>query len=254
MPIYALPAEAIFPDPETAEPNGLLAVGGDLGALRLLRAYSKGIFPWFGHDEPILWWSPPERAVVLHRQESFSKRALRALRNIPFEIRFDSAFEQVIANCSNIPRKGETGTWITPAMIEAYTELHRAGFAHSVEAYLDSRLVGGLYGVSLGAAFFGESMFSLANYASRAAFAALCKVVWNWGFHFIDGQFPNENLDSLGAVRLPRRFFLEHLEQALKNPTKRGIWGQSIPIQNEELYSIDLQSASFLPHKTVCST
>ncbi|MDR2697860.1 MAG: leucyl/phenylalanyl-tRNA--protein transferase [Holophagales bacterium] len=224
MPVYLLSSSTVFPDPEEAEPNGLLAVGGDLSVKRLVQAYAHGIFPWFGLGEPVLWWSPPERAVFLPEQEHFSKRTMRALKRIPFEIRMDTAFKQVINCCSEAPRKGQEGTWITHEMIKAYTDLHHAGYAHSIETYLDNRLIGGLYGISLGSAFFGESMFNLVDYASRAAFAALCEKVWNWGFHFIDGQLPNENLNSLGAKTMPRRVFLERLESALKNPTKQGSW------------------------------
>jgi len=224
MSVYLLSGIPLFPDPEEAEPNGLLAVGGDLTVERLIQAYTHGIFPWFSVNEPLLWWSPPERAVFLPGQEHFSKRTMRALKQIPFEIRMDTAFEQVINHCSETPRKGQVGTWITPEMIDAYKELHNAGYAHSIETYLDNRLIGGLYGISIGAAFFGESMFSLADYASRAAFAALCENVWNWGFHFIDGQLPNDNLNSLGAKTISRRAYLECLDSALKNPTKKGSW------------------------------
>lgn len=136
----------------------------------------------------------------------------------------DTEFEQIMFQCSEVPRKGQSGTWITKSMISAYKDLHRAGYAHSVEVWLDKELVGGLYGVSLGAAFFGESMFSLVDYASRAALNALCSQVWKWGFHFIDGQFPNENLDALGAVTVPRDTFLDKLAIALKLPTVRGKW------------------------------
>ncbi|MCL1908793.1 MAG: leucyl/phenylalanyl-tRNA--protein transferase [Holophagaceae bacterium] len=224
MSIFRLSNSPIFPDPREAEPNGLLAIGGDLGLERLLLAYSMGIFPWFGPDEPLLWWSPAERAVFLPGEEHFSKRTERALRRIPFEIRMDTAFEQVMLCCSKVPRLGQNGTWITPGMIEAYVALHRAGYAHSVEAWMDGKLAGGLYGVSLGATFFGESMFSLTDYASRASFKALCKTAWDWGFHFIDGQFPNENLDSLGATTIPRHNFLGMLEGALEKPTRQGSW------------------------------
>jgi leucyl/phenylalanyl-tRNA--protein transferase len=217
----------IFPDPEeAADPSGLIAIGGDLGIERLVEAYSKGIFPWFGHGDPILWWSPPQRAVFLPHQERLSKRTQRAIKHIPFEIRMDTDFDRVIAHCSQVPRKGQGGTWITPSMIEAYTDLHRAGLAHSVEAYLNNNLVGGLYGVSLGAVFFGESMFSLMDYASRAAFAALCKKAWSWDFHLVDGQIPNENLDFLGAITIPRAQFLERLKAALECPTKQGRWSE----------------------------
>jgi leucyl/phenylalanyl-tRNA--protein transferase len=225
MPIYSLNNLPVFPDPQEAETSGLLAVGGELSIVRLIQAYSHGIFPWFGLDDPVLWWSPPDRAVFLPKQERFSRRTLRALKKQPFEIRMDTEFERVMKYCSEVSRLGQSGTWITSDMMNAYTALHYAGFAHSVEAWQDNRLVGGLYGISLGAAFFGESMFSLVDYASRAAFAALCERVWDWDFHFIDGQFPNENLASLGAKTIPRSTFLELLELALKNPTRRGRWG-----------------------------
>ena len=224
MSVYLLSSSPVFPDPEEAEPNGLLAVGGDLSVERLVQAYTHGIFPWYDIKGPLLWWSPPERAIFLPGQGHFSRRTMRALKRIPFEIRMDTAFKQVISHCSETPRKGQGGTWITPGMIEAYTELYHAGIAHSVETYLDNRLIGGLYGVSIGAAFFGESMFGLTDYASRAAFAALCKNLWKWGFHFIDGQLPNENLKSLGAKTISRHDFLKRLDLALKEPTKLGRW------------------------------
>ncbi|MDR2561127.1 MAG: leucyl/phenylalanyl-tRNA--protein transferase [Holophagales bacterium] len=230
MPIYSLPTAPVFPDPELAEPNGVLAVGGDLGMERLVAAYSKGIFPWLGHRGRILWWSPPERAVFFQNGERLRRRSIRAIRRIPFEMTMDTCFEQVIRHCALVPREGQRGTWITAQMETAYIELHRAGLAHSVETWLEGRLVGGLYGVSLGAAFFGESMFSLVDYASRAAFKALCTSLWAWGFHFIDGQLPNDNLDSLGAVTIPRSEFLARLEKALEEPTKKGRW--RIPVDS----------------------
>jgi len=224
MPIYSLPTAPIFPNPEQAEPNGLLAVGGDLGLERLVLAYSMGIFPWSDSSDPILWWSPPERAVFFPNGERLHRRAIRAMKLIPFEIKMDTSFEQVIRSCALVPRKGERGTWITTQMEAAYIELHKMGLAHSIETWLDGRLVGGLYGVSLGAAFFGESMFSLVDYASRAAFKALCTSAWAWGFHFIDGQFPNDNLDTLGAATIPRSEFLARLKKALEEPTRNGRW------------------------------
>ena len=222
--MYLLGGNPTFPAPEEALPDGLLALGGDLSVGRLVGAYSIGIFPWFGPGDPILWWSPPERAVILPGRERFSKRTKRALRRVGFEVRMDTAFERVMAYCSDVPRKGQPGTWITPGMIRAYTSLHEAGYAHSVEAWRGDSLQGGLYGVSLGAAFFGESMFTLTDYASRAAFSALCGKAWEWGFLFIDGQFPNDNLDSLGATTIPRGAYLELLGEALKSPTRKGRW------------------------------
>jgi leucyl/phenylalanyl-tRNA--protein transferase len=224
------PGKYEFPNPETAEESGLLAIGGCLSIGRLLKAYSSGIFPWFGPGDPVLWWSPPERALVFPGSETFSKRTERALKRIPFEIRMDTEFHAVMGHCSNVPRKGQSGTWITPGMIRAYTSLHSAGYAHSIEAWLDGKLAGGLYGLSLGAAFFGESMFSLVDYASRAAFRALCQRAWQSGFHFIDGQFPNSNLDSLGAATVPRAEYLRLLQLAIDQPTEIGRWsaqGQS---------------------------
>jgi leucyl/phenylalanyl-tRNA---protein transferase len=224
LAIHRLDRTLRFPDPGEAEENGLLAVGGDLTVPRLLNAYAAGIFPWFGEGDPILWWSPPQRALILPGAEHFSRRSLRALRKTLFEVRVDSAFADVVAACSGVPRAGQDGTWITAGMLDAYASLHRSGFAHSFETYLEGELVGGLYGVSLGAAFFGESMFSKVDYASRAAFQRLCEVAWSWGFHFIDGQLPNDNLRQLGAVTMAREDFQVRLEAALQEATHRGSW------------------------------
>jgi leucyl/phenylalanyl-tRNA--protein transferase len=207
-----------------AEPDGLLAVGGDLRPERLLEAYAHGIFPWYSEGSPILWWSPPERAVFRPGDGRFSRRTAQALRNRPFELRLDTCFGAVIRACARMPRNGQTDTWITRAMIKAYTALHQEGFAHSFETFRDGELVGGLYGVSLGAAFFGESMFTLESYASRAAFAELCRTAWDWGFQVIDGQLPNDNLASLGARILDREAYLALLAGALEHPTRRGGW------------------------------
>ena len=224
MPIYALNRRPVFPPPRKAEPDGLLAIGGDLSPARLLEAYGRGIFPWYNDDSPIMWWSPPERAIILPGEERLSRRTLRALRQREFQIQRDTRFEAVIRHCSRTPRPGQDGTWITDAMIEAYLALHREGYAHSFEATRAGELVGGLYGVSLGAAFFGESMFSLESYGSRAAFQALCATAWDWGFQFIDGQLPNANLEDLGARVVSRDDFLERLARALRQPTRRGSW------------------------------
>ena len=224
MPIYRLSPRPVFPDPRKAEPDGLLAVGGDLSEARLLKAYGAGIFPWYGDESPILWWSPPERAILLPGDERFSRRTQRALRQLAFQVKVDTCFEAVIGLCSGTPRPGQDGTWITPEMERAYVALHRAGYAHSFEVFRDGRLVGGLYGLSLGAAFFGESMVSLESYASRAAFAELCRTAWGWGFHFIDGQLPNSNLADLGARVVSREDFLGRLAAALEQPTRQGAW------------------------------
>jgi leucyl/phenylalanyl-tRNA--protein transferase len=227
MPVFRLGPRPVFPDPRKAEPDGLLAVGGDLAPARLLNAYRRGIFPWYDEESPILWWSPPERAIILPGEQKLTRRTQRALRQSGYRVRRDSCFEAVIGQCSAIRRSGQGGTWITPEMAQAYTELHRQGYAHSFETFLGGRLVGGLYGISLGAAFFGESMFSLESYASRAAFAELCRAAWDWGFQFIDGQLPNPNLADLGARVVSREDFLERLERAMEQPTRRGAWAEA---------------------------
>ena len=224
MTLYRLNPSSEFPDPRMAEQSGLLAVGGDLSLPRLLRAYATGIFPWYSEVDPILWWSPPERALILPGQEHLSRRTQRALKGAGFELRVDTCFAEVIAACARVPRSGQDGTWITAEMQHAYLDLHREGFAHSFETFFEGELVGGLYGVSLGAAFFGESMFSQVAYASRAAFSALCQRAWDWNFQFIDGQLPNENLRQLGAQVMTRELFLQRLARAMAAPTRRGCW------------------------------
>lgn len=224
MPIYRLGRAPVFPDPREAEEEGLLAVGGDLSVPRLLKAYASGIFPWYDEEQPILWWSPPRRALILPGLEHLSRRTRRALKGAGFELRIDTAFADVVCGCAEAPRPGQDGTWLTPEMRSAYAALHHAGYAHSFETFFEGELVGGLYGVSLGAAFFGESMFSKVDYASRAAFAGLCARAWAWGFHFIDGQLPNENLRQLGAVIVDRDDFLGRLGRALAEPTRKGPW------------------------------
>jgi len=221
MPVFQLDHRIAFPDPALAEEDGLLAVGGDLSPARLLLAYSMGIFPWFNEGDPILWWSPDPRCVVLKGEEHIPRSTLRKLRRGDFEIRMDTDFEAVMRACAEVPREGQSGTWISEAMVEAYLNLHRAGYAHSVEAWQQGQLVGGLYGVSLGAAFFGESMFARVPDASKAAFAALCDKAWGWGFHFIDAQVPTEHLERLGARLVVREEFLEWLAEAMADTTHR---------------------------------
>lgn len=221
------PARFGFPDPRTArlDADGLLAAGGDLQPLRLLGAYANGIFPWFNSDaEDILWWCPDPRGVLI--PDNFvAKRSLRKrLRQQTFELRLDTAFAAVIRNCAAVPRPGQAGTWITPAMQAAYTELFAAGFAHSVEAWQDERLVGGLYGLSLGRMFFGESMFSLQTDASKCAFAALCCQLSTWNFELLDCQMMNPHLASLGVAEMPRTEFLNQLAANDLNATRRGHW------------------------------
>lgn len=227
MPVFRLPASPVFPDPSQAEGDGLLAVGGDLAPGRLLEAYACGIFPWFNEGDPVLWWSPPQRALWLPGDFRPSPNLRRNLRRAGYEIRIDSAFAAVMVGCARAPRQGQPGTWISDGFIASYTELHRRGYAHSFEAWRGGSLVGGLYGVSLGAAFFGESMFSLEPDASKAAFAGLCETVFGWGFHFIDGQLENPHLRRLGARMVDRAEYLAMLREALEEGTRIGSWGRS---------------------------
>ncbi len=225
MPVFRLTKKLLFPDPELAE-DGLLALGGDLSVPRLLLAYRSGIFPWYGADDPILWWSPPERALLRPGHLHLSARTRRSLRQQPFEIRWDTAFTAVIGHCSQVPRPGQDGTWITPEMRSAYVDLHLAGYAHSVEAWRNGVLVGGLYGVALGGAFFGESMFSLAPEASRAALVALDARLQAWDFSLLDGQLPHEGLLGYGFQTIPRSLFLDDLAVALAAEDRVGSWLQ----------------------------
>jgi leucyl/phenylalanyl-tRNA--protein transferase len=225
MPVFRLTEAILFPDPELAE-DGLLAIGGDLSVERLLAAYRSGIFPWFGEGDPLLWWSPPERALLRPGHLHLPARTRRRLRQHPFEIRFDTAFEAVIGFCSRVPRPGQDGTWITPEMRDAYAALHRAGHAHSVEAWRNGELLGGLYGVSLGGAFFGESMFSLEAEASRAALAALDERLTARGFTLLDGQLPHEGLARYGFQIVPRALFLAELAEALQGEGWKGSWAE----------------------------
>ena len=223
MTVYRLGREALFPDPREAEPDGLLAVGGDLRPERLLAAYARGIFPWYERP-PILWFSPDPRMVLVPGELHVARRLRRRLRQGAFELRLDTAFADVIRACATVKRRGARGTWITPAMIEAYCALHELGFAHSCEAWAGGALVGGVYGVSLGAAFFAESMFHLRDDASKAALAALVWQLEVWGFALLDAQLATPHLGSLGLREWPRERYLSALARALEEPTRRGRW------------------------------
>ncbi|HEY6002416.1 MAG TPA: leucyl/phenylalanyl-tRNA--protein transferase [Anaeromyxobacter sp.] len=224
MAIYRLGREIAFPDPARADPDGLLAVGGDLTPERLLAAYSEGIFPWYDERSPILWWSPDPRLVLEPGDLHVSRRLARTVRSGRFRVTSDQAFEQVIRRCSGRARPGQRGTWITEEMIEAYAGLHRLGFAHSFEAWEGDALAGGLYGVSLGAAFFGESMFADRTDTSKVAFVRAVEWLREKGFRLVDCQVRTEHLVSLGAREIPREEFLERLAAALDAPTMRGRW------------------------------
>lgn len=224
MPIFRLVEEPIFPPPDYADPSGLLAVGGDLSNERLLEAYRLGIFPWYSDDQPILWWSPDPRLVLDLRDFKISRSLRKTLKKGVFQVTFDHAFEEVIRACAVVPREAQNGTWITDEMREAYVKLHGLGYAHSVESWFGGKLAGGLYGVSLGKCFFGESMFHLKTDASKVALATLVAKLKSWDFHFIDSQMTTEHMVRLGAKELPRRIFLKRLQSALRHPTRRGRW------------------------------
>jgi leucyl/phenylalanyl-tRNA---protein transferase len=224
MPVQILDEEIKFPHPSIADKDGLLAIGGALSVERLLFAYANGIYPWFDEDSPILWWSPDPRMILFPREFKKSKSLAQTIRRGKFEIRFDSDFKSVIKNCAEAGQREEEGTWIITEMICAYVKLHEMGYAHSVETYVNGTLAGGLYGLSLGKAFFGESMFHLERDASKVALSALVDRCLEWDFHFIDAQQRTEHLRSLGARPIPRSSFLTMLSGALNYPTLTGKW------------------------------
>ena len=216
--------EIFFPDPNEAEDDGLIAVGGELSVEYLLAAYSQGVFPWFSAGEPILWWSPNPRMVLFPQEFKCSDSLLKLVNSNKFELRVDEAFRKVISNCAQTKRKDQNGTWITKEMQEAYISLHDQGYAHSFETYENGKLVGGLYGVSLGRGFFGESMFYNIPNASKVAFYYLVQAMIQWNFDFIDAQQSTNHLKSLGARDIERSKFLNILKQTLEKPTLKGKW------------------------------
>jgi len=217
-----------FPNPYYADEAGLLAHGGDLSPQRLLLAYKKGIFPWFSEGDPILWWSPNPRLLLYPDKFNLRKSFRRVLRSGKFSVTFDKHFSEVIHHCATVTREGQEATWIVPEMVEAYIRLHREGFAHSVEVYQEGKLVGGLYGVALGKAFFGESMFSLAPDASKVAFKALSDVLGSRGYDFIDCQMKTDHMIGLGAEVVEREIFLDTLEMATEKSSDIGKWTEFI--------------------------
>lgn len=220
MTVYSISEENIFPRPEFAEKDGLLGVGGDLSPERLINAYANGIFPWYSDNQPILWWSPDPRLVLFPKDFKRNKSLKKVVAKNEFKIQFDTNFEAVIRNCAQIKREDQDSSWITEKMIEAYIKLHELGFAHSVETYFEDKLVGGLYGVSIGKAFFGESMFHNKTDASKVALWHLVDRLLEWNFDFIDAQQETNHLKSLGAIVIKREKFLNLLEIAI---AKEGI-------------------------------
>jgi leucyl/phenylalanyl-tRNA--protein transferase len=223
MPVYRLDDRLVFPPVHLAE-DGLLALGGDLRPERLILGYTKGIFPWYAENLPILWHSPDPRMVMTTRDLVIARSLRKQIKRKPYELRMDTAFERVLIGCSSTPRPGQNGTWLIPEMVDAYNKLHVLGFAHSIEAWQGDELVGGLYGVSLGAAFFGESMFAKAPDASKIAFAATVRQLDAWHIGLIDCQVHTEHLERFGAYEVPRLQYLEMLRVALDEPTRRGTW------------------------------
>lgn len=223
--ISSTESHSSFPPVENAlrEPNGLLAVGGDLSPQRLLEAYSKGIFPWFNADEPILWWSPNPRMVLFPEEIKISRSLRKTLKKEHYQIRTDGSFTQVMHACAS-SRKGQVGTWIHPEMIAAYTALHDMGLAHCVETWMGGELVGGLYGVALGQVFFGESMFSRVPDASKIALVHLAKQLQRWKFGLIDCQVKTDHLTSLGAREIPRSEFSQQLDRLIADTKPGNKW------------------------------
>ncbi len=222
MAVFRLSEKIEFPPVFLSEPNGLLCVGGDLSCERLIHAYKNGIFPWFSEDEPILWWSPDPRLVLFPENIKISKSLRKKIRKNYFEFTIDKAFEDVIQACSDT-RKID-GTWLVDKMIKAYISLHKKGYAHSIEVWKDDKLAGGLYGVSLGGCFFGESMFSLVSDASKFALVVLCSNLKEIGFDLIDCQVSSNHLISMGAEEISRYEFLKMLRQSLKKRNYIGKW------------------------------
>lgn len=226
---------APFPPVDWAldEPNGLLAAGGDLQPQRLLNAYAQGIFPWFSEGQPILWWSPDPRLVLYPQQLHVPRSLKKTLNKRPFRLSLDSAFGRVMDGCA-APRPDQDGTWITPGMRAAYLQLHELGYAHSVEAWLDEELVGGLYGVALGRAFFGESMFTRRPDASKIAFVSLVHQLQRWDYRLIDCQVYTGHLARFGAEEIPRQRFIEELKQAVQGHKHRAHAWQFDPAHGGE--------------------
>jgi len=223
MPVFRLDDRLVCPPVHLAE-DGLLALGGDLRPERLLLGYTQGIFPWYAENLPILWHSPDPRMVMTTRDLVVQRSLRKAIRRRPYELTMDTAFGEVLAGCASVPRPGQTGTWLIPEMVDAYSKLFQLGFAHSIEAWQGDQLVGGLYGVSLGAAFFGESMFARATDASKIAYVGCVRQLDAWNLGLIDCQVHTEHLERFGAYEVSRMRYLEMLHIALDEPTRRGRW------------------------------
>lgn len=224
MPVFLHPNRKGFPPLRFVSEDGLLAIGGDLSPERLVTAYSKGIFPWYSEGTPILWWMPPERCMLRPEEAHIPRSLRRVINSRRFSVTVDTAFATVIKFCARSSRPGQTGTWIVPEMAAAYRTLHEAGYAHSVEAWMDGELVGGLYGVAMGRAFFGESMFFTAPDASKVCFVWLARLLRYWNYSLIDCQQVTENLLRFGAYPVTRETFMKALAAALQGSRKPRNW------------------------------
>lgn len=224
MRVPLLSRELWFPPANISTSDGIVAIGGDFRTERLLLAYRSGIFPWPMKGYPLLWFSPDPRYVLLPSRAHLPRSLRKRMRRCPYEIRTDTAFSQVIRACGKVERPGQRGTWVIPELVRGYEQLHQHGVAHSIETWHEGELVGGLYGVSLGAVFFGESMFAIAPDASKVAFATLVGNLASWGFGMVDCQVHTEHLERFGAEDWPRDLFLSHLELCMGEPTRLGPW------------------------------
>lgn len=229
MPVYRLTDELVFPDVHMAEPEGLLAVGGDLRPERVLLAYASGIFPWYSEEQPLLWWCPSPRLVLLPEELHVSRSLRKAVRRSQYRITVDCAFERVMRACGKTIRPGQDGTWITEDLVASFVELHRRGFAHSVEAWEGETLVGGLYGLAVGSVFCGESMFAHQPDASKVAFVTLVEQLRRWRFTMVDCQVPTDHLRRFGAREIELDDFLERLADGIDDPWKVGAWKLDAP-------------------------
>ncbi len=233
MPVFLLSDNINFPPPHFARKDGLLAIDGDLSRERLLLAYRKGIFPWYSNGEPILWWSPDPRLVLYPEELRVSRSLKKTIRKDLFQITMDKAFLKVIQSCADIRLNKKQPTWIVPEMIKAYCQLHESGYAHSVEAWYQGKLAGGLYGLALGKCFSGESMFTRVTDASKTAFVYLVTFLKSLGFQMIDCQVKTSHLMSFGAREVPRKIYLQQLEKTLDFSHARGKWHPNATLLSE---------------------
>ena len=226
MPIFQLTSDIVFPPVELASEEGILAISGDLCCDRILLAYESGIFPWFSENEPIVWWAPDPRFILFPHKLKVSKSMRPVLNSKQLSVTYDQAFKEVIKKCKSVGRKDQDGTWITSDIEKAYTALHKLGYAHSVEVWRNEKLVAGLYGVSLGRCFFGESMFSEESNASKYGFINLVRHLRNHDFNLIDCQVYTDHLASLGAEEMPRTLFSDYLKRNSADETLKGNWNE----------------------------